>query len=185
MPGIASSYPRSVFSRLVLSSVLVPALVSSIISQLVPCPSSSCPRSHFSFQSLVFSLASCPTRPPDLSIGLFTLVSAPRFLFVALSVPHSPDHLTYPIRQVRSPATRLPLRQTRLLDSRPRRFYPSFFPRSRLTITFRASGPHVLIPIKRTQPSFLGHSYSPLAVLRSLASGPLVPFGFSTSFLYV
>ena len=140
------------------SPVLVPR--SSCLSILSPSVQSTAPLDLQTIREVC--PPSFPRRDPSSSISPF---------------PYPPDHLTYPIRQVRSPATRVPLCQTHLLDSRPRRSYTSLFPRFRLTITVRASGPHVLIPIKRTQPSFLGPSYS---LGLSFRSTPLsVPCGLN------
>ena len=54
-------------------------------------------------------------------------------------VPHTPDHLTYPIRQVRSPATCVLLCQTHRLDFQPRRSYTSLFPCPDSRYTIRGS----------------------------------------------
>ena len=111
-------------SRLVSSSVLVPTLVSSIVSQLVPRPSSSY-RVFVSLRPLAFSLTRCPSqvsKPRQVSPTLVNHSAFPFRCLVCSSSTQSPDlpDLAGPIPRDSRPAP--PDSPPRLSTSSPLHF---------------------------------------------------------------
>ena len=181
------SEPGTLIFVSLVSKVLEPFLGPCVLvssrstSSSSPRPRISVPSSHpasLSFSSPTFSpspLSHSTSRPFHRSLHLcFHTASPPRRL---RPFPHQLDHLTYPIRQVQSPATCVSLHQTHLLDSRLRRSHTSLTMSLGRRETVQTTRPRVWTPAERTHLLAAGSLCSPPAttkVAAPTASSPLL-----------